>query len=133
MVAIKGNQVEIIHSVGRSTKMKHIKHVKYILQADRYSKQLPSYDTFGRKLSLRLNPDKIQELQWKLVGSYHTTNIGLAISHSTHYIDINTLGYAKGDDHSLWHSISLQNNVTTVQVNTKSLVSSSITCTPCTA
>ena len=39
--------------------MKHIKHVKYILPADKYIKQIPDYNAFGRKTTLRLNPDKI--------------------------------------------------------------------------
>ena len=113
--------------------MKHVKHVKYILPADRYIKQLPSYDTFGRKSTLRLNPDKIPDLQWKLANSYHTTSIGLTIPSasviSTHYIDTNTLSYAKGNECSLWHGVSLNNNVTTVQSNTKTIPSSTITCT----
>ena len=78
--------------------MKHVKHVKYILPADRYIKQLPSYDTFGRKSTLGLNPDKITDLHWNLADSYHTTGIGLTISStkviSTNYIDINTISYA---------------------------------------
>ena len=79
MVAIRGNQVKIRPSVGGPTKMKHVKHVKYILPADRYIKQLPSYDTFGRKSTFRLNPDNIPDLQWNLVSSYHITSICLTI------------------------------------------------------
>ena len=41
--------------------MKHIKHVKYILPADQYIKQLPDYSAFGRKATLRMNPDKIPD------------------------------------------------------------------------
>ena len=111
--------------------MKHVKHVKYILPADRYIKQLPSYDTFGRKSTLRLNPDKIPNLQWKLANSYHTRSIGLTIPStsviSTHYIDINTLCYAKGNECNLWSGVSLNNNVTTVQSNTRTITSSAIT------
>ena len=62
VLAIKGNQVEIRPSVGGATEMKHVKHVKYILPTDRYIKQLPSYDIFGRKSMFRLNPDKIPNL-----------------------------------------------------------------------
>ena len=29
--------------------MKHVKHVKYILPVDRYIKQIPDYNAFGRK------------------------------------------------------------------------------------
>ena len=56
--------------------MKHIKHVKYILPADKYFNQLPNYARFGRKTTLRINPDQIRNLHWKLVDAYHTTNIG---------------------------------------------------------
>ena len=55
--------------------MKHIKHVKYVLPADRYINQLPSYSKFGRKTTLRINPDQIPDLYWKLVNTYHTTII----------------------------------------------------------
>ena len=37
--------------------MKHIKNVKYILPANRYINQLPDYSAFGRKTTLRMNPD----------------------------------------------------------------------------
>ena len=62
-------------SVGGPTEMKHIKHVKYILPVDRYIKQRPDYNAFGRKTTLRLNPDRIPDLQWSLADLYHTTNI----------------------------------------------------------
>ena len=81
--------------------MKHVKHVKYILLVYRYIKQIPDYNAFGRKTTLRLNPDRIPDLHWSLADSYHTTDIGLTISNtrliSTNYKDINTLGYADGD------------------------------------
>ena len=56
--------------------MKHIKHVKYILPADKYINKLLNYSQFGRKTMLRINPDQIPDLQRKLVDVYHTTNIG---------------------------------------------------------
>ena len=46
MVALRGNQVEIQPAIGGPTEMKHIKHVKYILPADRYINQLPNYSMF---------------------------------------------------------------------------------------
>ena len=64
MVAIRGNQVEIRPSIGGPTEMKHVKHVKYILPANRYIKQIPDYNAFGRKTTLRLNPDRIPVLHW---------------------------------------------------------------------
>ena len=78
--------------------MKHVKHVKYILPADWYIKQIPDYSAFGRKTTLRLSPDKIPDLHWSLANSY-TMNIGLAISStmsmSTNCVDVSTLSYAK--------------------------------------
>ena len=110
-----------------------MKHVKYILNADRYIKHLPSFDTFGRKSTFRLNPDKMPDLQWNLANSYHTTSIGLTTPGtdviSTHYIDINTLSYAKEDEHNIWCGMSLSNDMTTVQSNTRTITSSPIICT----
>ena len=68
--------MEIQPVVGGPTEMKHIKHVKYILPADKYIDQLPDYSGFGRKTTLRMNPDQIPDLHWKLTNTYHTTNIG---------------------------------------------------------
>ena len=76
VVSLKGNQVEIQPAVGGPTEMKHIKHVKYILPADKYIDKLPDYSGFGRKTTLRLNPDQIPDLHWKLAQTYHSTNIG---------------------------------------------------------
>ena len=52
VVSLKGNQVEIQPAVGGPTEMKHIKHVKYILPADKYINKLPDYSGFGRKTML---------------------------------------------------------------------------------
>ena len=41
VASLKGNQVEVQPANGGPTEMKHIKHVKYILPANRYIKQLP--------------------------------------------------------------------------------------------
>ena len=75
-VSLKGNQVEIQPAVGGPTEMKHIKHIKYILPTDKYMDQIPDYSGFGRKTMLRINPDQIPDLHWKLANTYHTTNIG---------------------------------------------------------
>ena len=76
MFLLKEIQVEIQPAVGGPTEMKHIKHVKYILPADKYIDKLPDYSGFGRKTTLRINPDQIPDLHWKLANTYHTTNIG---------------------------------------------------------
>ena len=46
VVSLKGNQVKVQPSIGGPTEMKHIKHVKYILPADRYVKQVPDYSAY---------------------------------------------------------------------------------------
>ena len=95
VISLKGNQVEIQPAVG-PTEMKHIKHVKYILPADKYIDQLPDYSGFGRKTTLRINPDQIPDLHLKLVNSYHTTNIGqseIGNTISVHYISVETFDY----------------------------------------
>ena len=76
VVSIKGNQVEIQPTVGGTTEMKHIKYVKPIVPANMYINQLPDYSRFGRKTTLRINPDQISGLHKKLADMYHTTNIG---------------------------------------------------------
>ena len=113
--------------------MKHVKHVNYILLADRYIKQIPGYSVYGRKTTLRLNPDKIPNLHWSLANSYHTTNIGLAVSSaltvSTNYIDVNTLSYAKGDKCKKWCGVSLSTDGNIIQGNIRPTVCHTIDCT----
>ena len=97
VISIKGNQVEIQPTVGGPTEMKCIKHVKPIVPADMYINQLPDYSKFGRKTTLRINPDQILDLHWKLANMYHTTNIGhLEIGNTTitaHNITVKTFDY----------------------------------------
>ena len=97
VISIKGNQVEIQPTVGGPTEMKHIKHVKPIVPADMYINQLPDYSKFGRKTTLRINPDQIPDLHWKLANMYHTTNIGQSeIGNTTitvHDITVKTFDY----------------------------------------
>ena len=92
--------------------MKHIKHVKYILPVDQYIKQIPDYSTFGRKTTLRMNPDKIPDLTLEVMANtYHTTNIGQIDSQvtciSTHCIDVNILSHAEGDRCGNWCGTTL--------------------------
>ena len=60
-VSLKGNQVEVQPANEGLTEMKHIKHVKYILPANRYIKQLPDYSVFRRKTTARMNPHHLEE------------------------------------------------------------------------
>ena len=93
VVLLKGNQVEIQPAIGGPTEMKNIKHVKYILPADKYINKLPDYSGFGRKTTLRINPNQIPDSHWKLADTYHTTVIGQSevTTVSVHDILMNTL------------------------------------------
>ena len=92
MVSLKGNQVEIQPAVGEPSEMKHIKHIKYILPTDKYINKLPHYSNFRRRTALRINPDQIPDLHWKLAYTYHTTDIGQTevTVNTIHAININT-------------------------------------------
>ena len=106
--------------------MKHVKHVKYILPADQYIKQIPDYYAFGRKTTFRMNPDKILDLHWNLADTYRTTNIGQidpqATWISTHCINVDTLGYAEGDRYREWCGKTLSTNMTILQSNREPIV-----------
>ena len=112
--------------------MKHVKHVKYILPADQYIKQVPDNSVFGRKQHFRLNPDKIPDLLWNLADSYHTTNIGLAISStmfmSTNYVDVSNLSHARGVKCREWCETTLKTNVNVLQSNMRPIVGHAIDC-----
>ena len=101
--------------------MTHVKHVKYILPANQYIKQIPNYSAFGRKTTLRINLDKIPDLHWSLADTYHTSNIGQVDSNammvSVNYINVNTLCYAREDKCREWCGTALNTNVTVLQSN----------------
>ena len=101
--------------------MKRIKHVNYILPADRYNKQLPDYSVFRRKMTLRMNPDNIPDLLWNLANTYHTTGIGYADTQntviSTHFIHVETLSYARGDRCGDWCGMTLNTDTSVSQSN----------------
>ena len=126
VVAIKGNQVKVRPSIGGPTEMKHVKHVKYILPADQYIKQIPDYSAFGRKTTLRLNPYKILDLHWSLAVTYHTTNIGLVDSStmlmSTNYVDVGTLSCTRRDKCKEWYGTTLKTDVNVLQSNRDPIV-----------
>ena len=121
VVSLKGNQLEVQPANGGPTEMKCIKYVKYILPADRYINQLPDYSVFGRKTTFRMNPDHIQNLHRNLVNTYHTTSIGYTDTQntvvSTHYIDGETLSYAKGDKCGDWCGTTLNTDTSVSQSN----------------
>ena len=98
--------------------MKHIKHVKYILPADRYINQLPTYSMFGRKTTLRMNPDHIPDLHWRLASTHHTTSIGctkLMSTISVHYVSVETPNYTKSNKCGEWCRTVLDTKTLTSQ------------------
>ena len=119
VVSLKGNQVKIQPANGGPTEMKHIKHVKYILPIDKYIKHLLDYSMFRRKTTLRMNPDYIPDLHWKLVNMYHATGIGQTEIQSTtisvHTINEETLSHAKGDKCGEWCGTTLNTKTSTSQ------------------
>ena len=111
-----GDQVEIQPTNGGPTEMKHIKHVKYILPADRYINQVPDYSKFGRKTTLRMNPDHIPDLHWRLVNTYHTTCIDYTMSLTmTISITVEALSDTKGSTFGEWCRTVLDTKTLTTQ------------------
>ena len=86
---------------------------------DRYINQLPNYSMFGRKTTLRMNPDHIPDLHWKLANTYHTTSIGytepLSTTISIHYVTVETLSYAKSNKCGEWCGTVLNTKTSTSQ------------------
>ena len=130
VISIKGNQVEIQPTVRGPTEMKHIKHVKHILSADMHINQLPDYSKFGRKTTLRINPNQILDLHWKLANTYRTTNIGESEIGSTtisvHDITVKTFGYVTDEKCIKWCKTSLNTETCTTQSRCESVVCSFI-------
>ena len=55
----------------------------------------PTIQHLDEKLTLRINPKNIPDLQWQLNNSLHTTNIGqTTLQISTSSVDVNTLSFA---------------------------------------
>ena len=119
VISLKGNEVEVQPTIGGPIEKKHITHVKYVLPANRYINQLPDYTAFGRKTTLRINPDYIPDLHWKLANTYHTRSVGYAETwHTTvsvHYITVDTLSYPKSDTCGKWCGTSLDTKMTASQ------------------
>ena len=119
VVALKGNQVEIHPATGGLTEMKHIKHVKYILPTDRYINQLPKYSMFRRKTTLKMNPDHILDLHWKLANTYHTTSIGctepLLTTVVIHHVTVETISDTKSNKCGEWCETVLNTKTSTSQ------------------
>ena len=73
-----------------------------------------------------MNPDQISDLHWNLTNTYHTTNIEQIDPQtacvSTHYIDVNTLSYAKGARCGNWCGRTLHTDTITLQSNIKPVV-----------
>ena len=77
-----------------------------------------------------MNPDKIPDLHWNLLDTYHTTNIGQIDPQtkwvSTHCVDIDTLSYAEGNRCRNWCGTTLNISMTSLQSNKEPIVCSVI-------
>ena len=82
--------MKVHKSEGGETNWVHITDVKYILPVDNVIKNIPEYHNFGRKTTMRLNPDKIPDLQWNLATILNTTPM-LTTQESDIHTDINLL------------------------------------------
>ena len=75
-----------------------------------------------------MNPDKIHDLHWQLVDTYHTTNIGqlgLQTSDiSTHGVDVDTISYTGGNKYKNLCGTTLNTDTITLQSNIDPIVCS---------
>ena len=74
---------------------------------------------FRRKTTLRMNPDHIPDLHWKLANTYHATSIGytepLSTTISVHYITVETFSYANNNGCGEWCGTILYTKTLTSQ------------------
>ena len=50
----------------------HITDVKYVLPADSIISHIPTFNHFGRKTKLNLNPNVVPDLKWKVSDTLNT-------------------------------------------------------------
>ena len=80
VVAIKGNQVEVVSAEGGKNQMVHITDVKYILPAENIIAKLPDYNKFCNKTKLSLHPENISDLYWELATTASTKLVPTTIT-----------------------------------------------------
>ena len=72
-------------------------------------------------MTLRMNPDHIPDLHWNLAHTYHATSIGYVDTQNTvvsaHYIDVETLSYARGDRCGEWCGATLNTDTSVSKSN----------------
>ena len=72
IVSFKGNQVQVIPCEGGKPHFVHITDVKYVLPVDSVIPHIPTFNQFGRKTKLNLNPDVVPDLKWKVSSTLNT-------------------------------------------------------------
>ena len=72
IVSFKGNQVQVIPCEGGKPHFVHITDVKYVLPADSVISHLPSFNKFGRKTKLNINPHVVPDLKWEFNEALNT-------------------------------------------------------------
>ena len=92
IIKLMGHRAQLQPCKGGPIKEEHLDHIKYVLPAGRYICAIPDYEHYGRKTNLRLNPNKIPDLQWELTDKLHTTSIGMVPkTHISEKQEINNL------------------------------------------
>ena len=73
-----------------------------------------------------MNPDKILNLHWQLVSTYHTTNVGqLGLQNSdisSHGVDVDTISHTGGNKYKSLHGTTLNTDTITSQSKTDPIV-----------
>ena len=72
IVSFKGNQVQVIPCEGGKPHFVHVTDVKYVLPVDNVISHIPTFNQFGRKTKLNLNPEVVPDLKWKLSNTLNT-------------------------------------------------------------
>ena len=72
IVSFKGNQVQVIPCEGGKPHFVHITDVKYVLPADSVISHIPTFNQFGRKTKLNLNPNEVPDLKWERSDTLNT-------------------------------------------------------------
>ena len=104
VIAIRGNQVNIIPREGGPSRWAHVTDVKYVLPVDAILDQMPSTTHIGRPSKLNIHPSCEPDLGWSLATTLNTV----------HTTTTNTT--------SLSNTQVLRDNIVTISCTTTSVI-----------
>ena len=64
--------LQVIPCEGGKPHFVHITDVKYVLPVDSVISRIPTFNQFGRKTKLNLNPNVVPDLKWKVSDTLNT-------------------------------------------------------------